>query len=196
MKATIRLILFSLVLLLAAGMSFLSSAVFQSGEYEIDSINPRTWVIKAHGESGETLEFRMPPSIFKGRCFHANLTGVGEGQRFSIVGPPGEKFDGLNIESARGQKAGGGRGQAGRSRRPNTRGMQNYCVTAVDPAQQTVTAQSRSGEKIRFKIDPDGFRGYRFRVPSPADLAAGGRFSLTAPNNVPVRCCTLEERFQ
>lgn len=195
MKETMRLTLL-LVLVLTAGMSFFAGALFQSGEYEIDSVNPRSWEVKAHGEGGETLAFRMPPSVFKGRCFRANLSGVETGDRFSIVGPPGEKFSGLQIESARGQKAGGGRADAGRSRRPNTQGMQNYCITAVDEGQLSVTAQSRSGETIRFKFDPASFRGYRFTVPSAADLAAGGRFSLTAPNDAPVRCCTLEERSQ
>ncbi|HSR67273.1 MAG TPA: hypothetical protein VLU25_04975 [Acidobacteriota bacterium] len=195
MKATNRLILL-LVLVLTGGMAFLVGAFFQPGEYEIDSIDSRTWVVTARGESGETLSFRMPPSVFKGRCFRANLTGVEEGERFSIVGPPGEKFDRLQVEAARGQKGEGKGAKAGRSRRPNTRGMQDYCITDVDSARLTVTAQSRSGERIRFKFDPASFRGYRFRVPGAAELAAGERFSLTTPNDVPVRCCTLEERSQ
>lgn len=170
---------------------------FQSSEYEIVSIDPGSWLVTARGNGGDTLSFRMHPSVFQGRCFHANLTGVREGGRFSVVGPPGERFDRLEAESAPGNRPGQGVARGPRpSRRPSTRGMQNYCITAVDASEQTATAESKSGETIRFRIDVSSFRGYRFRVPTPAELVAGGRFSLAAPNEAPVRCCTLIERLR
>ena len=196
MKVVVRAAL--LLLLVAAVMISAWSFLPQSGEYAIVSIDTGTWLVTARGEGGDTLSFRMHPSIFQGRCFHANLTGVREGGRFSIVGPPGERFDRIEARAATGKGASADKTPSrGRSRRPSTRGMQRYCITAVDAAQQTATAEAdRSGEKIRFKIDSGSFRGYRFRIPSMGDLVAGGRFSLTTPNEVPVRCCTLEERLQ
>ncbi len=169
----------------------------EAGEYQIVSIDPSSWLVTARSENGNTLAFHMHPSVFRGRCFQANLRGVTEGGRFSMVGPPRERFDRLQAKAVTRQGAPADEKRTrGRNQRPSTRGMQRYCVTDVDAERQTAHAESQSGEKIRFKIDVTSFRGYRFQVPSVVDLARGERFSLTTPNSVPVRCCTLEERLR
>ncbi len=179
-------------------------------DFEVVSIDPRSWVVTARDvSSGEQFRFKVPHRVFEGQRFTAEPTGGGES--ISVRGMPDARLDKLVLETPLGAPGLGRRnelrGVPGRQRppqrppafepprRPDLRagagGPRAYQVVSVDPRQWIVTARAEDGSTLKLRIDPDSFAGFRFRA-DIARLRKGQGFSLFAPNEKPLEnCCTL-----
>lgn len=180
-------------------------------DFEVVSIDSRSWVVTARDvDSGETFRFKVPPKVFEGQRFTADLGSVGAGQALTVEAPRDVRLDKLVVEAPMGSLSGRPSSDGDREmRRPATRprpprepgppglatgpaGMAEYRVEAVDSRTWTVTAVGPEGSRVQLAVDPEKFEGYRFRA-SAGSLRRGQGFSLFAGNESPLRdCCTLK----
>lgn len=158
-------------------------------EYEVISINPGNWVVTAKEvANGNVVKFKLPPNVFKGKSFDANLRALRKGQRFSVRGPRNARLSQLIMQSP--GRAARARKQQKRLRRPGLLGpparRMNWIIQNVDPRTWVVTARhSKTGKIAKFKTHPEAFKGFRFK----ADLNTikqGQGFSIVTPNNSPI----------
>jgi hypothetical protein len=165
----------------------------ESLEYRVMSIEPQGWVVTARETaSGNVVKFRLPPSVFKGKTFEADLGTVRKGQRFSVRGPRNARLNNLIVE-----KPLPGGPLKGR-RRNKLGGVQGESLTwqivNVNARKWIVTARNRRTRKIaRFQAHPEAFTGFLFRA-NLRGIRKGRGFAIVTPNNQPMRnCCTLLE---
>jgi hypothetical protein len=183
-----RSILACLALAALAGVGSIYGEVL---EYEITALNPLTWVIAAKEvATGEILQFRLPPTVFKGHTFDADLEGVSPGQKFRVRGPKNAVIENAIVEKPTNRAGGQGRGQVVR-KKPAAPPRLGWEIIEVNAAELTITARNRSNRTIVFKVEPKSFIGYRFT----ADLAGvekGGAFTIVSPNLSPLsESCVL-----
>lgn len=187
---------------LVATLAFAAIAVWLQGsspkgevlEYKVVSIESKGWVVTAEETAtGNVVKFRLPPAVFKGKTFDANLETLKAGQRFSVRGPRNAQLSQLIMERplAKGpQKGGGMRARLGGSlSRPLA-----WEILHVDARKWIVTARNRKTHKtIKFKVQPESFTGFSFRA-NLRGIRKGEGFSIVTPNNQPMNNnCTLLE---
>jgi hypothetical protein len=196
-----------ITVILAAVFAFVAMAVFVHGvqpkgevlEYEVISVAPQSWVVTAkETATGNVVKFRLPPAVFKGKTFAANLRSVKRGQRFSVQGPRNARLDQLIVEKGlpggppRGRRNFGKRvpGISGPAGRPLA-----WEIVHVDARKWVVTARNRRTHKVvKFQAHPEAFAGFRFRA-SLRGIRKGQGFSMVTPNNLPLNnIATLLER--
>jgi len=169
-------------------------------DYKVLAIDTATWIVTAQEiETGNVVKFRMPPTLFKGQTFNAAINGVKPGQRFVARGPKNARLNRLVIENPLPQESRGPRTQR---MRPGKRARLNipfpkplgWEILNVNPQQWVVTAKNRVNNRvIKFKVNPEGFIGFRFRA-NLRGVVKGKGFSIVAPNDVPFsNMCTLLE---
>lgn len=164
-------------------------------EYEVISVNPQNWVVTAkETASGNVVKFKLPPSVFQGKSFDAELRNVRQGGRFSVRGPRNARLDNLIMEDSM-------RKQPRMRKSPGPAGMTppggaqlGWVIENVDPAEWIVSARNRaSGKTAKFKAHPEAFAGFRFRA-DLRNISKGQGFSIVAPNDRPMpNACTLME---
>lgn len=195
-----------ITVILAAVFAFVGMAVFVHGaqpkgevlEYEVISVESRTWVVTARETAtGNVVKFRLPPSVFKGQTFDANLEPSKRGQRFSVQGPRNARLNQLIVEE--GLPGGPPRGRGKIARRvPKISGPSvqplTWEIMHVDPRKWIVTAKNRRTHKVvKFQAHPEAFAGFRFRA-NLRGIRKGQGFSIVTPNNQPLNnCATLLE---
>jgi hypothetical protein len=165
-------------------------------EYEVKSVDARGWIVTAQEvATGNVVKFRLPPAVFKGQTFDADLASLKQGQRFSVRGPRNARLNNLIMKSPPGE----GKGQRlRRSRRAALRISPGQPLTweilHVDARKWIVTARNRQTRKvIKFQAHPEAFAGFRFRA-NLRNIGQGKGFSIVTPNNVPMpNVCTLLE---
>jgi len=162
-------------------------------EYKVMNIEPRGWVVTARETAtGNVVKFRLPPAVFKGKTFSANLQSVKIGQRFSVRGPRNARLSQLVVVKP---LAGVKRGRALRQKPvgPRVRAL-GWEIVHVDARRWIVTAKNRRSRKIaKFRVHPEAFTGFRFRA-NLRSIGKGQGFSIITPNDLPMsRCCTLLE---
>jgi hypothetical protein len=193
--------------ILAAIFAFAAMAVFVHGvqppgevlEYEVISVEPQSWVVTAkETATGNVVKFRLPPVVFKGKTFDANLGSVKLGQRFSVQGPRNARLNQLIVET--GLPGGPSRGRGKFAKRiPKIIGPPVKTLTweimHVDAQKWIVTARNRRTHKVvKFQAHPEAFTGFRFRA-NLRGIRKGEGFSMVTPNNLPLNnCATLLER--
>lgn len=170
-------------------------------EYKVMNIDPRGWVVTARETAtGNVVKFRLPPAVFKGKTFSANLQSVKTGQRFSVRGPRNARLSQLVVEKPLpGVKRGVKRRQGAlkmRKKRFTGTGVRPLAweIVHVDARKWIVTAKNRQSGKIaKFQAHPEAFTGFLFRA-NLRSIGKGQNFSIVTPNNAPIpRCCTLLE---
>ncbi len=175
-------------------------------EYKVQSIDPGTWVVTAlETASGNVVKFRLPPTVFKGKSFDANLERVRKGQRLSIRAPRNVKLRQLKMDKpVKGVKGTprGVRMRTGRVARARAQALQGsegtslpWKILNVNPREWIVTAKnSRTGKIAKFKAHAEAFRGFVFKA-NLRDIKKGEGFEMVAPNNTPLKdICTLLEK--
>lgn len=196
-----------ITVILAAAFAFVVMAAFVHGaqpqgavlEYEVITIEPQSWVVTAkETATGNVVKFRLPPSVFKGKTFDANLGSVKRGQRFSVQGPRNARLNNLIVE--KGLPGGPTRGRGRFAKRvPKISGPSvqplTWEIMHVDPRRWIVTAKNRRTHKVvKFQAHPEAFTGFRFRA-NLRGIRKGQGFSMVAPNNLPLNnIATLLER--
>jgi hypothetical protein len=163
-------------------------------EYKVMSIEPKDWVVTAEETAtGNVVKFRMPPAVFKGKTFNANLDSIQPGQRFSVRGPRNAQLSRLIVEKPLAKGPGKERGpRAKLGTLPGEPLL--WKILHVDARRWIVTAQNRQSRKIiKFRVKPESFTGFRFHA-NLRGLRKGEGFSIVAPNDVPINNnCTLLE---
>lgn len=193
--------------ILAAVFAFVAMAVFVHGaqpqgevlEYEVISIEPQSWVVTAkETATGNMVKFRLPPAVFKGKTFDANLGSVERGQRFSVQGPRNARLNQLIVETGLPEGTSRKRGKFAK-RIPKISGPPvtplTWEIIHVDARKWIVTAKNRRTHKVvKFQAHPEAFTGFRFRT-NLRGIRKGQGFSIVTPNNLPLNnCATLLER--
>ncbi|NIM16949.1 MAG: hypothetical protein GTO45_33695 [Candidatus Aminicenantes bacterium] len=195
-----------ITVILGAAFAFVAMAVFVHGaqppgevlEYEVISVEPQSWVVTARETAtGNVVKFRLPPAVFKGQTFDANLGSVKRGQRFSVQGPRNARLSQLIVEE--GLPGGPPRGRRKFGKRiPKISGPPSkplaWEIVHVDPRKWVVTAKNRRTHKVvKFQAHPEAFAGFRFRA-NLRGIRKGQGFSIVTPNNRPMNnCATLLE---
>ncbi len=163
-------------------------------EYAVISIEPQGWVVTARETaSGDVVKFRLPPAVFKGQTFDANIDELNAGQRFSVRGPRGVRLGQLVVEDPLPPGPPPGRGL-----KPQPGGQSGETLTweivHVDARRWIVTARNRQSHRTaKFRVHPDSFNGFRF-LASLRGINKGQGFSIVTPNDVAMAdCCTLLE---
>ena len=154
-------------------------------EYEVISVEPSNWIVTAReNESGEVMKFRLPPSVFKGKTFDANLVKVQPGQRFSVKGSRNARLNELIIEKPLpGPKP--GRGSLSRLSGENEE-LLAWEILHVDAKTWIVTSKNRQTHKIaKFRVHPEAFNGFRFKA-NIRGIEKGKGFSILTPNYMPM----------
>ncbi len=163
-------------------------------EYEVISINPQSWVVTAkETASGNVVKFRLPPAVFKGKTFDADLGKVRRGRRFSVRGPRNARLDNLIMEGPLGKQP-RMRKDGGPVRMVPSSRQLGWVIVNVDARQWIVTVRNRTtGKTAKFKGHPEAFRGFRFRA-NLRNIRKGKGFSIVTPNNrsMPNVCTLLE----
>ena len=187
---------------LVATLAFAAIAVWMLGsnpkgevlEYKVVSIEPKGWVVTAEETAtGNLVKFRLPPAVFKGKTFDANLEALKPGQRFSARGPRNARLSKIIMERplAKGpQKRRVMRAKLGASLSEPLA----WEILHVDARRWIVTARNRNTHKtIKFKVKPESFEGFRFRA-NLRGIRKGEGFSIVTPNELPIsNNCTLLE---
>lgn len=163
-------------------------------EYEVISINPQSWVVTAkETASGNVVKFRLPPTVFKGKSFDAELGNIRKGGRFAVRGPRNARLDNLIMEGPmtkqpRMQKNSG----PGNMTPPGA--QLGWVIEDVNPAQWIVSVRNRAtGKTAKIKGHPEAFTGFRFRA-DLRNIRKGQGFSIVAPNDQPMsNVCSLLE---
>lgn len=165
-------------------------------EYQVVGLEANAWVVTANEvATGNVVKFRLPPSVFKGQTFDAQLENVQPGQKFVARAPRNARLRQLimtkGLPGADGKRRG-----VKRIRRTAIASQQAVVlaweILSVDPGRWVVTARNRRTKKtVKFKVDPNCFIGFRFKA-SLKGIRRGNGFSIVAPNTVPfASCCTL-----
>lgn len=163
-------------------------------DYEVISIEPGSWVVTAkETASGNVVKFRLPPTVFKGKSFDADLGSIQRGARFSVRGPRNARLNNLIMQGPSGKQP---RMRKGRSPRLMTSpaAQLGWTIMHVDPRKWIVTAQNRTTGKVaKFQAHPEAFAGFRFRA-NLRNIRKGQGFSIVTPNNQPIsNVCSLLE---
>lgn len=181
---------------LAAGISASVTPQGDMLEYQVVSLEASAWVVTANEvATGNVVKFRLPPSVFKGQTFDAELDNVQPGQKFVARAPRNARLNQLIMTHGLPGEDGRRRGVK-RIRRMVIPGQQAAAmaweILSVDPNRWVVTARNRHSKKtVKFKVDPNCFIGFRF-LASLKGIGNGKGFSIVTPNAVPFsRCCTL-----
>lgn len=191
----IMIVLFAVLAL--AAMTVLVQGSMPPGEnleYKVMSIDPRGWVVTAQETAtGNVVKFRLPPAVFKGQTFDADLGAVQKGQRFSVRGPRNARLDRLILEKPLPGGPPPGRGHRAKLRtRPS--GPLSWEILHVDARKWIVTAKNRQTHMVaKFQAHPEAFAGFRFHA-NLRGIQKGQGFAIVTPNNQPMNnCCTLLE---
>lgn len=196
-----------ITVILAAAFAVVAMAVFVHGaqpkgevlEYEVISVESQSWVVTAkETATGNVVKFRLPPAVFKGKTFDANLKSVKRGQRFSVQGPRNARLNQLIVEKG---LPGGPLRKRGKfaKRVPKISGPPvqplTWEILHVDARKWIVTAKNRRTHKVvKFQAHPEAFAGFRFRA-NLRGIRKGQGFAIVTPNNQPLNnCATLLER--
>lgn len=162
-------------------------------EYNVMSIDPKGWVVTARETAtGNVVKFRLPPTVFKGQTFDADLGAVQKGQRFSVRGPRNARLDRLIVEKP---LPGGPPLGRGRTKFEGVRGESlSWEILHVDARKWIVTAKNRQTHKVaKFQAHPEAFTGFIFRA-NLRGIKKGRGFAIVTPNNQPMNnVCTLLE---
>jgi hypothetical protein len=154
-------------------------------DYVITALNPLTWVVTARATAtGETVQFRLHPSAFKGQTFDADLEGIAPGQKFRVRGPKNAVIGNAIVEQPASKAGAKGQGQAMRKTPPPSQRLA-WEIIDVNAAESTMTARNRGNRTIVFKVDPKSFIGFRFSA-DLAGLEKGNGFTIIAPNLDPI----------
>jgi hypothetical protein len=135
----------------------------------------------------------MPPSVFKGQTFDANIEEIPKGQRFSVRGPRNARLNQLIVE----EPLPGGP-PPGRLRQPKMRHRPSeslaWEILHVDARNWIVTAKNRRTNKVaKFQAHPEAFTGFLFHA-NLRGIQKGRGFAIVTPNNQPMNnVCTLLE---
>jgi hypothetical protein len=163
-------------------------------EYEVVSIDAAGWVVTAREmESGETVKFRLPPALFHGKTFDADLDSLQIGDLFSVQGPKNVHMNNVPVEQPLPETSQGRRPSKGLAAGAEG-GVLSWEILNVNPRQWTATAKNRLTHKIiKFRVLPEAFVGLRFQA-KLRGIKKGESFALVTPNNVPMaNCCRLLE---
>jgi hypothetical protein len=167
-------------------------------EYKVISIEPQSWVVTARETAtGNVVKFRLPPGVFKGQAFDANLEPSKRGQRFSVQGPRNARLSQLIVEEGLPGGSPRGRGKIGK-RVPKISGPLarplTWEIMHVDARKWIVTAKNRRTHSVaKFQAHPGAFTGFLFRA-NLRGIRKGQGFSIVTPNNRPLNnCATLLE---
>jgi len=163
-------------------------------EYEVLSINPQNWVVTAkETASGNVVKFRLPPTVFKGKTFDADLGKIQRGGRFSVRGPRNARLDNLLMEGQQAKQPRKRKDTGPRVMTPPAAQL-GWVIVNVDPGQWIVTVRNRStGKTAKIKGHAEAFTGFRFRA-DLRNIRKGQGFSIVTPNNQPMpNVCTLME---
>jgi len=156
-------------------------------EYKVLSINPENWVVTAQETaSGNVVKFRLPPSVFKGQTFDADLGSIQKGQRFSARGPRNARLNQLIMEKGLpGEGPPSERGRRAKMRLgPST--PLAWEILHVDARKWIVTAKNRQTHKVaKFQAHPEAFTGFLFRA-NLRGIKKGRGFAIVTPNNQPM----------
>ncbi len=187
---------------LVAALAFIAMAVWVQGsspkgevlEYKVVSIESKGWVVTAEETAtGNVVKFRLPPAVFKGKTFDANLETLKAGQRFSVRGPRNARLSQLIMERPLAKGL-----QKKRMMRAKLRASLSkplaWEILHVDARLWIVTARNRKSHRtIKFKVQPESFTGFLFRA-NLRNIRKGEGFSIVTPNNQPMNNnCTLLE---
>jgi hypothetical protein len=192
---TFMIVLFA-VLALAAVTTLVQGAMpaGEELEYKVLSINPENWVVTAQETAtGNVVKFRLPPSVFKGRTFDANIEELQKGQRFSVRGPRNARLDQLILEEPLPGGPPPGRGRQPKMRLRPSESLA-WEILHVDARNWIVTAKNRRTNKVaKFQAHPEAFTGFLFHA-NLRGIQKGRGFAIVTPNNLPMNnVCTLLE---
>jgi hypothetical protein len=177
------------VLALAA-MTVLVQGAMPPGEkleYKVLSINPENWVVTAQETAtGNVVKFRLPPTVFKGKTFDADLGALRKGQRFSVRGPRNARLDQLTIvKPLPGERRPLRRGLKAKLRSQTSTPLA-WEILHVDARKWVVTAKNRLTHKVaKFQAHPEAFTGFLFRA-NLKGIKKGQGFAIVTPNNQPI----------
>jgi hypothetical protein len=163
-------------------------------EYKVLSINPENWVVTAEETAtGNVVKFRMPPSVFKGQTFDADIETLPKGQRFSIRGPRNARLDQLILEEPLPGGPPPGRGRQPKMH-PRPSGPLTWEILHVDARNWIATAKNLRTHKVaKFQVHPEAFIGFLFHA-NLRGIQRGKGFAVVTPNNLPMNnVCTLLE---
>jgi hypothetical protein len=163
-------------------------------DYEVISVDPAGWIVTAKEmESGQIVKFRLPPAVFHGKTFDADLSSLQVGQLFSVQGQKNVHMHHLQVEQPL-----PGEALTKRALKAHNIGAEGGVLTweilNVNPRQWTAPAKNRSTQKIiKIKVIPEAFVGFLFRA-NLRGIKKGESFTLVTPNDVPMaNCCRLLE---
>jgi hypothetical protein len=165
-------------------------------EYKVLSINPENWVVTAkETATGNVVKFRLPPTVFKGKTFDADLGKLSKGQRFSVRGPRNARLNNLILEKP--VPGAGPPRRLGRridKLRAQPSAPLAWEILHVDARKWIVTAKNRQTQKVaKFQAHPEAFIGFLFRA-NLKGIKRGQGFAIVTPNNQPINnVCTLLE---
>jgi len=164
-------------------------------EYSVISIDPAKWLVTAREvTSGNVLTFRLPPAVFHGQTFDADIGKAKRGRRFSVTPPRNAPLHKLIMEdSPPGQSPGYNPG-IGLNGETAISEQLSWEILHVDPTKWVVTAKHRQSRQVaKFSVNPQMFTGFRF-LADLRGIRKGQGFSLRAPNDASFNdCCTLLE---
>lgn len=197
MKQRFLIMIGLFAVLVLAAMTVLLQGGVPAGEeleYKVMSIDPQGWIVTAQETAtGNVVKFRLPPSVFKGQTFDANIETLQKGQSFSVQGPKNVRLDQLILEDPLpgGPPPGQGRGAKLRSQSSSPL---TWEILHVDARNWIVTAKNRRTNKVaKFQTHPDAFNGFLFHA-NLRGIQKGQGFAIVAPNNQPMNnVCTLLE---
>jgi hypothetical protein len=194
-RFAIMIVLFAVLALSA--MTVLVQGSMPPGEdleYKVLSIDPNGWIVTAQETAtGNVVKFRMPPSVFKGQTFDAELEALQKGQRFSVQGPRNSRLNQLILEEPLPGGPPPGRGRQPKMR-PQSSGPLTWEIMHVDARKWIVTAKNRRTNKVaKFQAHPEAFTGFLFHA-NLRGIKRGKGFAVVTPNNQPMNnVCTLLE---
>lgn len=194
MKRSLVLIVFVTLLSLVMMTTGLEAAKPGQGmlEYKVKAIDANNWVITAtETKSGNEVKFRLPPSVFKGQTFDAEVQSMKRGQRFSVKGPRNAQLGNMVVEKPLPGNRPGGMALP-KGLRPAPTSPLTWEILNVNPRKWVVSAKNRrSGKVMRFQVHPEALIGFVFK----ADLRGvkkGQGFAMVTPNDVLMsNCCTF-----
>ena len=187
-RFAIMIVLFAVLAL--AAMTVLMQGSMPPGEdleYKVMSIDPKGWVVTAQETAtGNVVKFKLPPSVFHGQTFDADLGTVRKGQRFSVRGPRNARLDKLTLEQPlRGEGRPRGRGPRAKLQRKNSAPL-TWEILHVDARKWIVTAKNRRTHKVaKFQAHPEAFTGFLFHA-NLRGIKKGQGFAIVTPNNQPM----------
>lgn len=184
------------VLVLAAAAAFLQGANPRGEllEYEVISVEANNWVVTAkETATGNVVKFRLPPAVFTGQTFDAELENLQGGRRFSVRGPRNARLNNLIMETPMSKRPRERRDLGPNHVIPPSEQL-NWEIVTVDPKSWIITARNRINRKmVKVQAHPETFTGFRFRA-NLEDIGNGQGFSIVTPNDRPMpNCCTLLE---